>query len=396
MAVQSTMTNRYIKPADAVKQSKASRTSGAVGQTDRGTAIVTANSGMDKNAFLNLLVAQMTNMDPTQDQDSTAYVTQLAQFSSIEQMSNLNTTMLNFSYQQMVGHVAILKDLDENGQHKFGLINQVFKSGNTTYANIVDVSTGKTSNYEISSIIGVSDSGYTNANFETALNSNFIAASQLASSNAKAVVIETVSKDIESLDKDNNKITTTTTTTTAKKCIVQSAYLDKQQSKVFVTVELLDDKGEKTGETKVYDYDSIVIAGNLTDKVMEETAEKYNKTTVTSRDSNGVAVDNPSHKDNNTNAGDSVSGSNSSSESGTDSGVKSDEKVNEESQNPVEDKDDEKESEKNTGDGTNSKVDNPTVESSEAAKAYAKEAISANDKRSIEEEDKLLARIAGI
>lgn len=353
MAVQTSMTNNYIKPADAIKQSKASKSSGAIGQTDRGTSIVTSNSGMDKNAFLSLLVAQMTNMDPSQDQDSTAYVTQMAQFANIEQMSNLNTTMLNFSYQQMVGRVAILKEVDENGNNKFGLINQVFKSGNTTYANILDVSTGTSSNYEISNIIGVSDSGSTNASFETALNSNFLAASQLAGSNAKAVVTETVSKDTQSLDTDNN--VTTTTTTIANKCIVQSAYLDKQQSKVFVTVELLNDDGEKTGETKVYDYENIVIAGDLTDEVMDKTVQSYNKTTVNSTNSSGVKVDNPSTDD---------------SEKKTD--------IN------------------NSGDGTDSNENNPTVENSESAKTYAKELISTDEKRDIEKEDKLLAKLAGI
>ena len=50
---------------------------------------VAASSGIDalanEQTFLKLLVAQMRNQDPTQPQDGTQFVTQLAQFSSLEQ-----------------------------------------------------------------------------------------------------------------------------------------------------------------------------------------------------------------------------------------------------------------------------------------------------------------------
>jgi flagellar basal-body rod modification protein FlgD len=48
-----------------------------------------ASSGIDalanEQTFLKLLVAQMRNQDPTQPQDATQFVGQLAQFSSLEQ-----------------------------------------------------------------------------------------------------------------------------------------------------------------------------------------------------------------------------------------------------------------------------------------------------------------------
>jgi len=48
-----------------------------------------AGSGTDalanEQTFLKLLVAQMQNQDPTQPQDGTQFVTQLATFSSLEQ-----------------------------------------------------------------------------------------------------------------------------------------------------------------------------------------------------------------------------------------------------------------------------------------------------------------------
>ncbi len=40
----------------------------------------------NENTFLQLLIAQIKNQDPTQPIDSTAFITQLAQFSQLEQL----------------------------------------------------------------------------------------------------------------------------------------------------------------------------------------------------------------------------------------------------------------------------------------------------------------------
>ncbi|MBQ9377270.1 MAG: flagellar biosynthesis protein FlgD [Schwartzia sp.] len=48
-----------------------------------------ANDSLDKDAFLKLLVTQMQYQDPLNPQDNAEYVAQLAQFSSLEQMTNV-------------------------------------------------------------------------------------------------------------------------------------------------------------------------------------------------------------------------------------------------------------------------------------------------------------------
>jgi flagellar basal-body rod modification protein FlgD len=57
--------------------------------TSRQNNSLAASSGTDalanEQTFLKLLVAQMQHQDPTQPQDGTQFVTQLAQFSSLEQ-----------------------------------------------------------------------------------------------------------------------------------------------------------------------------------------------------------------------------------------------------------------------------------------------------------------------
>lgn len=48
---------------------------------------------MGKDAFLQLLVAQMKNQDPLNPTDGAQMATQLAQFSSVEQLENANSTL---------------------------------------------------------------------------------------------------------------------------------------------------------------------------------------------------------------------------------------------------------------------------------------------------------------
>ncbi|WP_250673014.1 flagellar hook capping FlgD N-terminal domain-containing protein [Paraclostridium ghonii] len=62
-------------------------------KTENGTPIVMPGEENNKDLFLKLLVAQMSNQDPLNPQDPTQYVTQLAQFSMLEQMQSFNEGM---------------------------------------------------------------------------------------------------------------------------------------------------------------------------------------------------------------------------------------------------------------------------------------------------------------
>lgn len=44
----------------------------------------------DESTFLQLLVTQIKNQDPTQPMDSTAFLSELAQFSQLEQLTSIN------------------------------------------------------------------------------------------------------------------------------------------------------------------------------------------------------------------------------------------------------------------------------------------------------------------
>ena len=45
---------------------------------------------LDKNDFLKILITQLSHQDPTQPMDDKAFVSQMAQFSSLEQMTNMS------------------------------------------------------------------------------------------------------------------------------------------------------------------------------------------------------------------------------------------------------------------------------------------------------------------
>ena len=70
-----------------------SGSSSAIGKTENGTYVYDSATTTDKDLFLKMLVAQMTNQDPFNTQDPSQYITQLAQFNSLEQMMHLNDSM---------------------------------------------------------------------------------------------------------------------------------------------------------------------------------------------------------------------------------------------------------------------------------------------------------------
>ena len=104
--------------------------------TNTNTATATkSNSSLGKDDFLNLLVTQLQYQNPLDPMDNTAFVAQMAQFSSLEQMQNLNTTMTNMQASNMIGNTINFKN--DSGNVIAGVVG-----GTTTYSGVTSLVVG--------------------------------------------------------------------------------------------------------------------------------------------------------------------------------------------------------------------------------------------------------------
>jgi flagellar basal-body rod modification protein FlgD len=92
-----------------------------------------SSSLVSEQAFLQLLITQLQNQDPTNPADPTQFVSQLASFSSLEQMTQLNTNMtsvLDNSVTGLIGKTVTVTDPSVQGGLTSGVV-----SGIVYYAN---------------------------------------------------------------------------------------------------------------------------------------------------------------------------------------------------------------------------------------------------------------------
>ncbi len=138
--------------------------------TDRKTS-----SKNDSSMFLNLMLQQLKNQDPTQPTDNTEWLSQLAQYSSLEQMTQMNTGLTNCMnyisamYKDMSMNAEITQTLSMVGKEVTITVPDEKDSsktteitGKVTEANFKD-GTGKVKvngeYYSISNITSIRESG---------------------------------------------------------------------------------------------------------------------------------------------------------------------------------------------------------------------------------------------
>lgn len=73
----------------------------------------TKGMSVDSDTFLQLLVAQLKYQDPLEPQTDTAFVTQLAQMTSLEQLQQMNETLSNSQAYDMIGKYVYAEVLNE-------------------------------------------------------------------------------------------------------------------------------------------------------------------------------------------------------------------------------------------------------------------------------------------
>lgn len=92
-----------------------------------------SSSSLDKDSFLQLLVAQMKYQDPLEPTSNTEYISQFATFSELEEMQNMRTSTDMARAQDLVGKQVILKVTSEttgNTDYVSGMVDYtIFENG---------------------------------------------------------------------------------------------------------------------------------------------------------------------------------------------------------------------------------------------------------------------------
>lgn len=98
----------------------------------------TGNSSLDKDAFLQLLVAQMKYQDPLEPTSNTEYISQFATFSELEQMQNMSATLELSRASSLVGQTVLMKVTDSSGRETTvqGNVDYVSYEGGKAYLSI--------------------------------------------------------------------------------------------------------------------------------------------------------------------------------------------------------------------------------------------------------------------
>jgi Flagellar hook capping protein len=204
-------------------------------KTSRGTSIVKSGEDMDKNAFLKILSAELSNQDPENAKDGTEYVAQMAQFSGLEQMANLNSSIRLTGANSLIGKEITLRKYDENGNLYSGQVKNVVKNGDELKLNVaVGKEKDKDGNivdkyqeFNVDDVTGIEDA----VNVSNSIDStnNLL--------NAAAIIGKTV--EINEKDSNNNNYTG----------VVKGISRDAQGIKVNVQI------GE--GQTKEFPFDEV-------------------------------------------------------------------------------------------------------------------------------------------
>lgn len=97
-----------------------------------------SNSTVDKDQFLQLLVAQMKYQDPLEPTSNTEYISQYATFSELEQMQNMSASLELARASSLVGQTVLMDVTDSAGRTTTvqGNVDYVVYEANKAYLSI--------------------------------------------------------------------------------------------------------------------------------------------------------------------------------------------------------------------------------------------------------------------
>lgn len=96
------------------------------------------NTGMDSDAFLTLLVAEMQNQDPLEPTSNTEWVSQYATFTEVAEIQAIGEKMGTVQAQGLVGKQVIMKVENSAGEEEYiqGKVDFIEYQGDKAYLSI--------------------------------------------------------------------------------------------------------------------------------------------------------------------------------------------------------------------------------------------------------------------
>lgn len=146
------MITQLIKNGEVVDTSAESNSSSSTSKKSGGS--------LDKDAFLQLLVAQMKYQDPLEPTDNTEYISQLATFSQLEETQNMQASLQEMEANSLVGKQVVLRvtsSVTGETSDVTGTVDSVIHENNKTYLMV------NNNLYSIDDLYSVMDDSYMDA-----------------------------------------------------------------------------------------------------------------------------------------------------------------------------------------------------------------------------------------
>jgi flagellar basal-body rod modification protein FlgD len=126
------------------------------------------NEGLNMQDFLNLLVAQITNQDAMNPMDNTEFIAQMAQFSTLQAMTDLTEMALQGQATSLIGKNVVVADYNGNGGLTIdeGIVQRVTLHGGKTKLYVNDME------YEYSNVMEIKEAEKAEENFLTEMLGN--------------------------------------------------------------------------------------------------------------------------------------------------------------------------------------------------------------------------------
>lgn len=138
-----------------------------ISKTENATTKRKTGDNLGKDDFLNLLITQLRYQDPLNPTDDKEFIAQMAQFSSLEQMKNMNSVLTNSEAFSMVGKYVTGSVTDETTKESTtveGKVSSVKMKDGKVYLEVGN------RDVDVDNISKVVDMGYANSDISNYAN----------------------------------------------------------------------------------------------------------------------------------------------------------------------------------------------------------------------------------